>query len=202
MRGQLKSYFITGLLIFIPLVGTIYIIWVAFIFFDGILRPLIKVIIPWEVPGLSLVVTILIILTMGVVTTLATGKKALEIFEDTLSRVPVISGIYSVVKQTSSVFLSQREGRFKTVVLVEYPRKGLYSIAFTAGASVDVIRAKTAKETVNVFIPSTPNPTTGFLIMVPAKDVMPIDLTVDEAMRVILSGGFMDFQKNKEKNKT
>jgi uncharacterized membrane protein len=202
MRGQLRSYFITGLLVFIPLVATVYIIWLAFIFLDGILRPLVKVVLPWDVAGLSLIVTVLVILVLGFIATVAAGKKALEIFEDTLSRVPIISGIYAAVKQTSSVFLMQKEGRFKGVVLVEHPRKGVYSIGFTAGASVDVVQEKTEEETVNVFIPSTPNPTTGFLIMVPARDVIPIDLTVDEAMRVILSGGFMEFHKNREKKST
>ncbi len=201
MRGHLKSYFITGLLIFVPLVGTFYITWLAFKLFDGILRPFVTVVLP-DVPGLSLLLTILIILTMGAVATVATGKKALEFFEEKLSRVPVISGIYAAVKQMSSVFLMQKEGRFKTVVLVQYPRKGVYCIAFTAGASVDVVQEKTTDEVVNVFIPSTPNPTTGFLIMVPAEEVTPLDLSVDEAMRIILSGGFTGFQKNKDKNKT
>jgi len=199
MKGQLKSYFITGLLIFIPLVGTVYILWLAFRLLDGILRPLVTVVLP-DIPGLSLLLTILIILIMGATATVATGKKTLEYFEEKLSRIPVISGIYAVMKQTSSVFLMQKEGRFKTVVLVEYPRKGIYCIGFTAGASVDVIQEKTPVDTINVFIPSTPNPTTGVLTMVPANDVIPLDLTVDEAMTIILSGGFTEFQKYKDKN--
>ncbi len=202
MKGQIRSYFIAGLLVFIPLVVTTYIIYLAFIFFDSILRPLVKVVLPWDIPGLSLLITLILVLGMGAVATVATGKKALGIFEETLSRIPVISGIYSAVKQTSSVFLMKKEGRFKAVILVEYPRKGIYSLAFTAGKSVDVVQEKTSEETVNVFIPSTPNPTTGFLIMVPAKDIMRVDLTVDEALRIILSGGFTEFQKNKSKSKS
>ncbi len=201
MKGRLKSYFITGLLVFIPLVATIYIIRLSFLFLDGLLRPLVNLILPGNVPGLSLAATILIILAMGLVATLAAGKKAFEIFEEMLSKVPIISSIYSAVKETSSVFLMQKEGRFKGVVMVEYPRKGVYSIGFTGGTSMDAIQKSVAEEMVNVFIPSTPNPTTGFFIMVPAKDAISIDLTVDEAIRLILSGGFIEPQK-KGKNKT
>lgn len=200
MRRQLRRYFITGLLVFIPLFGTIYVIWLSFRFLDGLLRPFVNLVLPGDVPGLSLAVTILLILSLGVAVTLAAGKKALDLFEEMLSRVPIISGIYSVVKETSSLLLMQKEGQFKSVVLVEYPRKGVYSLGFSAGISVGVLQTKTAEKTVNVFIPSTPNPTTGFLIMVPPQDVIPLDLSVDEAVKVILSGGLMDIAK-KEKNK-
>ncbi|MEE8168772.1 MAG: DUF502 domain-containing protein [Candidatus Hydrothermarchaeales archaeon] len=199
MRSRLRSYFITGLLIFVPLVATIYILWIAFLFFDSILRPVVSVVIGREIPGLSLAVTVLIILLIGVTTTLAAGKKVLEVFEESLLKIPVVSGIYSIVKQASIVFFVQNPGESRNVVLVEYPRKGMYAMGFTASATVDTIQEKTAQKTINVFIPSTPNPTTGFLIMVPEEEVIPLDLSMEEALRLLLSGGLLDIQGEKNK---
>lgn len=198
MRRELRNYFITGLLVFVPLVGTIYVLRVAFNFFDGILMPIVSAVVGQRIPGLSLLVTVAIIVLMGAITTQAAGKRVLDAFESRLLRIPIVSGIYSMVKEASNALLSDKEGRLKNVVLVEYPRKGLYSIAFTTSSTVGEIQEKTTKKTINLFLPSTPNPTTGFLIMVAEDEVIPLDMTMDEAFKVILSGGLTELSKEKK----
>jgi uncharacterized membrane protein len=185
--ATLRNYFITGLVIFIPLVATIYIIWIAFNFLDGILKPIIRPFI--DVPGLSLAITIFLILLIGIFGRIAVGKKAVKLLEDTLMKIPVISGIYFTIKEASNLFFMQKGKEFKTVVLVEFPKKGTYSIGFTTAATIKEIQDKTKKHVLNVYIPTTPNPTTGFFIMVPKEDVIPLDMTIDQAFKIILSGG-------------
>lgn len=186
----LRRFFITGLVVFIPLVATIYILWLSFNFLDGLLRPFVKLIVGREIPGLGILVTLLLILIVGAFTTIAVGRKAVEIFEKYLLKIPVVKWIYSSIKQVSEVLLMQKTTGFKTVVLVQFPREGSYAIGLTSGATVPEIQDKTKEHLINVFIPTTPNPTSGFFIMVPEKDVIQLDLTVEEAFRLILSGGF------------
>lgn len=187
---KLRRFFITGLAIFVPLVATVYILWIAFNFFDSILKPLLRVFTDREIPGLSLAVTAILIISIGAFATIAVGRKAVGIFERGINRIPLVGTIYSTIKGASSAFFMKGDKDFRSVVLVEYPKKNIFSIGFTTSATINKIQDKTKEEVINVFIPSTPNPTTGFLVMVPKKDIKPLDLSIEEAFRVILSGGF------------
>ncbi|MBI5253640.1 MAG: DUF502 domain-containing protein [Euryarchaeota archaeon] len=188
--SRLRNYFLAGLVIFVPIVATIYIVWISFNFLDGLLKPFIEPAIGKHVRGLSLLVTILLILSIGVFARIAIGRKTFEIFEKTLLKIPVIRGLYLVIKQTSEAFLIPNESEFKRVVLVEFPRKGTYALGFTTGVTVGEIQDKTAEKVINIFVPTTPNPTSGFLIMVPEKSVVPLDMSIQDALKFVISGGF------------
>ncbi len=195
MRSELRKYFITGLLVSIPVFVTLYALWFAFSVLDGILRPLVSLLLGGAPPGLSLAITVLLILLIGFVATVAAGKEVIDFFEKHLLKIPIVSAIYSISKEVSGIFLTGREGKFNKVVLVEFPRKGLYSIGFTSAVSIGKVTEKTAQKTINVLIPTTPNPTTGFLIMAPEDSVIPLDMSVEDAFKILLSGGFLEPKK-------
>ncbi|MDI6654505.1 MAG: DUF502 domain-containing protein [Candidatus Hydrothermarchaeota archaeon] len=190
MIAKLRNYFLTGLVIFVPVVVTIYIVWVAFNFLDGLLKPFVKVVLGKYVPGLSLLITILFILLIGAFATIAIGRKLVGVFEKTLLRIPIVRGIYLIIKQASAAFLVPQGTDFKRVVLVEFPRKGTYSLGFTTGVTVGEIQEKTVGKVINVFVPTSPNPTSGYFIMVPEESITPLDMSVQDALRFVISGGF------------
>jgi len=190
MISKLRNYFLTGLVIFVPIVATIYIVWVAFNFLDGLLRPLVEAAIGKHVPGLSLLITVLFILLIGAFATIAIGRKLVGVFEKNLLKIPVIRSIYLIIKQASAAFLVPQGSDFKKVVLVEFPRKGMYALGFTTGVTVGEIQEKTAEKVINVFVPTSPNPTSGFFIMLPEKSVIQLDMSVQDALKFVISGGF------------
>ncbi|NOZ77300.1 MAG: DUF502 domain-containing protein [Euryarchaeota archaeon] len=191
--ARLRNYFIAGLAVFTPLVLTVWILWMGFSFFDGILKPIVRPVITpilgREIPGLSLLLNILLLIVLGVFVTHALGRRVYNLFEKSLLRIPIISGIYSTAKEASNLFLSNKDKSFRAVVLVEFPKGGTYSLGFTTAATIEEIQDKTASEVINVYVPTTPNPTSGFLIMVPKSEVIPLDMSVEKAFKVILSGG-------------
>lgn len=195
----LRNVFLTGLIVFIPLVATLYLFWIAFNFFDGLLKPVVRLFMSRDIPGVALIFTLVLILSIGAFMRVALGQRLIELFEKSLYRIPVVNGVYSLLKQASTAFLKPGKGNFKNVVLVEYPSKGIFSLGFTMAACVEEVREKTSKCMINVFVPSTPNPTTGFFIMVPEEGITYLDMSVEEAFRLILSGGFAG-ARAKEKN--
>jgi uncharacterized membrane protein len=186
--SKLKSFFVTGLAIFIPLVATVYIVWIGFNFLDGILKPVVRPLIG-DIPGVSLIITLVLIMLLGAFTRIAVGRKVMDYLEDSLLKIPVVKSIYYSIKEASELLFKQKEREYKTVVLVEYPRKGSYVIGFTTGATIEEIQSKTKQNVLNVYVPTTPNPTSGFLIMVPKEEVVPLDMTIEEAFKIIVSGG-------------
>lgn len=187
--GKLRNLFITGLIVFTPLAVTVYVVWVTFNLFDGILKPVVKALIGKAIPGLSLLITLLLILFLGAFTRAAIGRRVFDYLEQSVLRVPILRSIYSAIKGASVAFLMPKSEGFKEVVLVEYPRKGIYALAFTTGESVGEIQEKTASRTINVFVPTSPNPTSGFFLMVPEEDVIPLRISVEDALRFVVTGG-------------
>ncbi len=187
--SKLRNFFITGLLVFTPIAVTVYVIWITFNLFDGILKPLVVTLIGKTIPGLSLLITLLLILTLGAFARAAIGQRIIDYFEQSVLKVPIIRSIYSAIKGASAAFLMPKSGGFKRVVLVEYPRKGIYALAFTTGESVGEIQEKTESKTINVFVPTSPNPTSGFFLMVPEKDIIPLKISVEDALKFVITGG-------------
>jgi uncharacterized membrane protein len=125
-----------------------------------------------------------------------------ELFEKGILKIPVAKDIYTTIKEASTLFLMDKESEFKNVVLVEFPRKGMYSIGFTTASIVDEIQEKTKEKAINVYVPTTPIPTSGYLVLVPENEVIPLDLSVEEALKLIVSGGLSgaaQFEEKKEK---
>ncbi len=192
-RGILTSfrnYFIAGVVVLIPIGITIYLS----IFIVDISSKIIPKEInpnhylPYDIPGLEILIAILLITSIGWLSLSFLGKKLLNAFENLLKRIPILRTIYSAITQMTETF-TKSEGNKKNVVLVEYPRKGSWAVGFATKDNEGQMSKKTNKKLVNVFIPTTPNPTSGFLLMFPKEEVIYLDLTFEEASRFIVSAG-------------
>jgi uncharacterized membrane protein len=191
--ATLRRYLVAGLLVWVPLGVTLLIVKFLVDLMDQTLLLLPVSIQPetllgFRIPGLGLVLTAIIVLATGMIVTNLFGMQLFTIGERMLQRIPLVRSIYASVKQvTQSLFSSGKS--FHKVVLVEYPRQGMWSLAFQTGAGADEVQSKTKQEIVNIFIPTTPNPTSGFFLMVPRADVIELDMTVDQGLKMLLSVG-------------
>lgn len=196
MKRTLKRYFITGLLIVVPLGLTFYVLVLIVGLMDAVLTYLPKPLqpgtyLPFHIPGLGIIFTVLTILLVGLLATNLLGKRLIEVGEGLLDRIPFLRSIYNSTKQFLETFLSKEHQGFRRVVLVEFPRKGLYSIGFVTGVTKGEVQDKTQERVVNVFLPTTPNPTTGYYLLVPEKDTIPLEMTVEDAFKLIITGGMV-----------
>ncbi len=187
MLRKIRNYFLTGLVIFIPLAATLWVIRVTFNFLDGILKPITIQFI--NVPGISFLVLVLLITLVGMLGTMAWGKRAVGLMENGLRKIPFVGGVYKTMKEASDTILTKRPKDFKSIVLVEFPKAGSYAIGFTTASNISEISEKIGREVINVYVPTTPNPTSGFLIMVPKDEAVYLNMTAEEAFKLILSGG-------------
>lgn len=211
LRNKLRTYFITGLITIIPVVVTVYVINLIVRLLNGILSIPFAHLLEYDIPGIKVIIflagvgmAILIIIAAGIFMTNIFGQKLIRSIEELLSRVPLVSSIYSTVKQLLTV-IRQNKACFSQVVLVEYPKEGIYSIAFVTSESNSFInQAIEGKELVTVYIPTTPNPTSGMLIIYPKDEIIPLEMTPEEASTFIISGGIVApedrHQKTKEKH--
>jgi uncharacterized membrane protein len=185
----LRRYFFTGLLVLLPVVVTVSVLWRFFFALDDILGRFVETYLGRSVPGVGLVALIALILGIGAVASNFLGKRVIRIGERLVVRVPLMGWIYRTTKQLFSTILEERGESFRKVVLVSYPQKGTYSVAFVTSESPTSVESELGKGFVTVFLPTTPNPTSGFLLVVPAEDVIPMDLSVDEGLRLVISAG-------------
>ena len=195
MRGQLiKRYFITGLLIWVPLAITAWVLALIASVADQSLRLLPESVRPqqllgFDLPGAGIVVTLLIILTTGVLTANFIGQRLVGWWEKLLTRIPVVNSIYNSVKQVSDTLFSSSGNAFRKALLIEYPRRGTWTIAFLTGRPGGDVVNHLNGEYLSVYVPTTPNPTSGFFLMLPASEVIELDMNVDEALKYIISMG-------------
>lgn len=146
---------------------------------------------PFPIPGLGVIFTLVIIQIVGLLSANLLGRKVVKTYETILERIPFVRGIYVAVKQLLQQILSPHSDRFRRAVLVEYPRRGIYSIGFVTGVSEGVTQARTKEKVLNLFIPTTPNPTSGYYLLVPEDQTLPLDLTIDQAFKLIVSAGMV-----------
>ena len=187
---RLRNYFITGAIVLIPIGITIYISLFIIKISSKLLPKTINPnnYLPFDIPGIEILITIILITIIGGLSLSFLGRKFLEIFNNALKRIPILRTIYSAVGQLTETF-TKSDGSKKSVVIIEYPRKGLWVVGFATKENKGEISAKIKEELVNVFIPTTPNPTSGFLLMVPKKDLIYLDMSFEEASRFIVSAG-------------
>ncbi|MGE5529296.1 MAG: DUF502 domain-containing protein [Patescibacteria group bacterium] len=188
MWKKIRAYLGTGLLVIMPAFITGYILWLAFGFTDRLLGKILQQATGRHIPGLGILAILFLLFLAGLTATNYLGKRVLRWLERSLSRVPFVGGIYGTTKQFAEALSSPDRGVFRRVVLVEYPRRGLYSLGFLTGEA-GLLRGTVHQELANVFVPTVPNPTTGFLIHVPVSELMYPDLTVDEGLKFIISAG-------------
>ncbi|TAH45438.1 MAG: DUF502 domain-containing protein [Betaproteobacteria bacterium] len=190
----MKKYFITGLLIWIPLAITFMVLaWIVGTL-DQIILLLPNGIHPREIfgfniPGLGVVMSLLIVLTTGLIAANVLGQKLVQVWEAVLSRIPVVKSIYYSVKQVSDTLFSSSGQAFRQALLVQYPREGSWTIAFLTGKPGGDAANHLPGDFVSLYVPTTPNPTSGFFLMMPKKDVIELDMSVDEALKYIISMG-------------
>ena len=187
---RLRNYFITGAIVLIPIGITIYLSLFVIKISSSLLPKTINPnnYLPFDIPGIEILITIILITIIGGLSLSFLGKKFLEIFENLLKRIPILRTIYSAVVQLTESFTTS-EGSQKSVVILEYPRKGIWVVGFATKENKGEISKKTNEELVNIFVPTTPNPTSGFLLMVPKKDVTYLDMNFEEASKFIVSAG-------------
>ena len=190
---KFRNYFITGVVVLIPIGITIYltlfIVKVSSKILPKELNP--NHYLPYDIPGVEIIISIFLITFIGWLSLSFIGKRLLKLFEDVLKRIPILRTIYSAITQMTETF-TKSEGNSKNVVLVEYPRKGSWAVGFATKENTPGIVDKTKQNLVNVFIPTTPNPTSGFLLMFPKEEVIYLDITFEQASKFIVSAGTSD----------
>lgn len=197
VTGRLRAYFIAGVLITAPIGITIYLAWKFITFVDDSVRALIppaynpENYLRFTIPGIGLVVVLVGLTLIGATTANVLGRFFLGLSERILNRMPVVRGIYGAVKQVFETVLAQQSGAFREVVLVEFPRPGAWTIGFITGTTRGEVAARLKEECVNVLVPTTPNPTGGYLLFVPKKDVVRLSMTVEEGIKMVVSGGIV-----------
>lgn len=189
MKGHLKRYFITGLLVITPIWGTYLVLSTLLSFLEGFLGNFLKDIGRYYIPGMGIVTLIILIFLVGVLTTNFVGRKVMSMWERAMNKVPLVRGIYTVFKHIVDTLSLQGKEQFNRVVLVEFPRDGVYSIGFVTGVTRGEVQNLTRETVVNVFIPTTPNPTTGYFVFVPENRILPLSMSVEDGMKMIISGG-------------
>lgn len=194
MMRRFRRYLIAGLLVWVPLGVTIFVVRLLIGIMDRSLVLLPQKYRPEEwlgfaIPGLGIVLTLLLLLVTGLLAANFIGRSMFGAWESLLERIPVVRSVYSASKNFAEVVFSDGGQSFKKVLLIEYPRRGVYSLAFQTATSLGEVQARTGEEVVCTFVPTTPNPTSGFILMVPKKDIIELDMSVDEALKMIISLG-------------
>lgn len=198
MARERRTYFLTGLLIVLPVMVTIYLIVSLFSFFDNLIGRYLHHFefeyFGGRIPGLGILVFLVLVIAVGAVATNLIGRRLLVFFERFWVKFPVVKRVYPAVKQiTRFLFGSRMQGKFEKVALLEYPRKGIYSICFVTNETSDEIRQKAhGKELLNVLVPSVPSPFTGLLVLVPKEELTFLDMGIEDAMKIFLSGGVLN----------
>ena len=190
---KIRNYFIAGVVVLIPIGVTVYLtlflVKVSSKILPSALNP--DRYMPYKIPGVEIIISVFLITFIGWLSLSFLGRRVLKIFEDILQRIPILRTIYSAITQMIETF-TKNQGGVKKVVLVEYPRKGSWAVGFATKENTSAISDKTNHNLVNVFIPTTPNPTSGFLLMFPKEDVIYLNITFEEASKFIVSAGTSD----------
>ncbi len=188
--SRLRNYFITGIVVLIPIGITLY-LTLFFVRISGNIIP--KEInpnnyLPFNIPGVEILIALFFITLIGWISLSFLGKKFFELFNSILKKIPILRTIYSAIGQMTESF-TKTDNNQKSVVLLEYPRKGIWAVGFATKENTGLIKDKINQEVINVFVPTTPNPTSGFLLMVPKKDLIYLDVTFEQASKFIVSAG-------------
>ena len=192
----IKRYFFTGLLISAPIGATIYITIFIVEFIAGLVPDrfnpnwLLPEIIGYKIPGLELIIAFLSFILIGLIFSTLFGKAILGYFDNLITRIPLAGNVYKAIKQITETF-TNTDSAYQKVVLIEYPRKDIYAIGFMTGETKGEIKERQKIEMGNVFVPTTPNPTSGFLLFIPKDDIVELDMSVEDAIKLVVSAGMV-----------
>ena len=208
--AKMRGYFFAGLLVVAPVGITFWLSWLVLSFIDSRVTPLIpatynpNTYVPFAIPGLGVVVLVVFLIIIGALTRVLLGRWIVRGGEHLLGRMPVVRSIYAATKQIVETVLANQSDAFRQVVLFEYPRRGSWAIGFVTGQTKGEVQNITEDEVVNVFLPTTPNPTSGYLLFLPRKELVELSMTEEEGIKMIISGGIVtppDNRSHDEKTK-
>ena len=194
---KIRGYFLTGIIVTAPVGLTFYVSFLFIGFIDAKVRNIIPVqyhydnILPFEIPGLGLLFVFIMLTFIGFLTAGLIGRYIIKLGERIIARLPIIRSVYGALKQIFETVLKTSSKSFREVVLIEYPRKGIWAIGFITGDTKGEVQTSLKEDIVNVFLPTTPNPTSGFLLFVPRKDLKVLNMNVEEGIKMVISGGIV-----------
>lgn len=205
-KTTLKTYFFTGILITAPIAITLYVAWVAITYADNLVTAFIPAkynpnnLLPYGIPGIGVILLLVFFTGVGMLTANFMGRSLVKLGYQIMNKMPVLSGLYNAIRKILETVLGSGKNKaFRQPVLVEYPRRGLWTIAFITGPVYSEIEKKLKDKTLlAVYVPTTPNPTSGFFLYVPQKDVIFLNISVDEALKMILSTGIINPRTKKK----
>lgn len=195
--ARLRTYLLAGIIVTAPISITLLIVWRVVDYFDSQVAGLLPAqlnperLLPFTLPGIGLLLMLAVLILIGWLTATYLGRAMVRLGEWVVRRMPVVRTLYGTLKQIFETVLAQSSRSFREVVAVEWPRRGVWSVAFVTGPAPGAVTRAVDDEVVSLFLPCTPNPTTGYFLMVPRRDVLHLDLTVEEAMKLIISGGLV-----------
>jgi uncharacterized membrane protein len=197
VKSQIRGYFLAGLLVVVPLGVTFFVITAILKLIDRLLiiippKFLPDTYLPFKIPGFGLVLAIVLIMVTGILVKNYIGRRVVDFGESILSGIPLVRPVYVAVKQVIQAMFGDTPYAFKRAILVEYPRKGVWAIGFVTGKTYGEIVEKTKKKMINVFLPTTPNPTSGFYLVIPEEDTISLDISVEDAFKLLISGGVVE----------
>jgi uncharacterized membrane protein len=200
LGARLRTYFFAGILITAPVSLTIYLAWLFIRFVDEQVFSVIpqeynpETYLPFSIPGIGLLLALVFMTLIGALTAGIIGRALNHLFEGILNRLPVIRSLYGAIKQIMETVLANKSSAFRECVLIEYPRKGMWTLGFITGTTKGEVQEKTAaadQEVINVFVPTTPNPTSGFLLFVPEQDIIRLKMPIEDGLKLVVSGGIV-----------
>ncbi len=197
VNHKLRTNFLAGVLITAPIGITFYLTWLIISWIDGQVTPIIpekynpETYLPFGLPGLGLLIAMIVLTIIGAVTKGFIGRWWLATAEQILARMPIVRSVYGAVKQILETILKQQSNAFRQVVLFEYPRRGCWAMGFLTGRTEGEVQSITEDEVLNVFLPTTPNPTSGYLLFIPKKELVFLSMTVEEGIKMVVSGGIV-----------
>ncbi|ADC71028.1 protein of unknown function DUF502 [Thioalkalivibrio sp. K90mix] len=194
MLVSLRRYLIAGLLVWLPLIVTGFIIKLLVDLLDFTIlllppawRP--EAVLGFSIPGAGIVIAIVVVFVTGVIVANIVGRKLVSLGESIVHRIPLVSSIYGAVKKLTETVLADGGQAFRKVVLIEYPRRGLWSVGFLTGTGAGEVQDRTERDVITVFVPTTPNPTSGFVLLVPREEAIELDMTVEDGLKFVMSMG-------------
>ncbi len=191
MLRKIRNIFLAGLLVILPLIISVTVIWYLFVYIDTWTRPVVRFIWGQEIQGIGFGLTLIIIMAAGIFATNFIGRKIINIGERLLVKIPLFNNLYLGVKQILEGLFTQNTSSFKHAILFEYPRKGIYQIGFITRKTSSSVEQLTGEPMYNVFLPTAPNPTSGMFVMVPREEAIVLNISVEKALKMVISGGMI-----------
>jgi uncharacterized membrane protein len=197
LGSKLRTYFLAGVLITAPICLTFYLAWLFITFVDERVFSVIppeynpETYLPFSIPGIGLLLALIGLTLIGALTAGIIGRALNSLLEGILNRLPVIRSLYGAIKQIMETVLANKSAAFRECVLIEYPRRGIWTIGFITGTTRGEVQEKIAEDMINVFVPTTPNPTSGFLLFVPVRDIIRLKMPIEDGLKLVVSGGIV-----------